>query len=140
MESKININRLIIGGILGGVTMLAIEFFVHAVLLHEQYLILRELGTMRPEKNMTGELAHHLAVIVSGIPLSFFYVLVREKVGTGPWTAIKVGVLAWMICLPALISLWAFYNTELLIPMANAGSSLAACIIGTVIAGSIYKD
>ena len=140
MKSKININRLIIGGVIGGVAMLAIEFIIHAVLLHEEYAILRELGTMRPEQNLKGELYHHLAVIMSGVPLSFFYVLVREKVGTGPGTAIKVGVLAWMICLPALISLYAFYNTELIVPLANAGSSLIACIVGTVIAGSIYKD
>jgi len=140
MGSKININRLVLGGVIGGIAMLAIEFFVHAVLLHEEYLLLRELGTMRPEQNLKGELYHHLAVIMSGVPLSFFYVLVREKVGTGPVTAMKVGLLAWMICLPALISLYAFYNTEVLIPLSNAASSLAACIVGTVIAGSIYKD
>ena len=140
MESKININRLITGGVIGGVAMLAIEFLVHAVLLHEHYIILQEWGTIRSEQNLKGELYHHLAVIMSGIPLSFFYVLVREKVGAGPGTAIKVGVLAWLICLPALISLYAFYNTGTIVPLANAGSSLASCIVGTLIAGSIYKD
>jgi len=142
MEGKININisRLITGGVIGGVAMLAIMFFVHAMLLHEEYLLLEEWGTMRSDHNLQGELFHHMSVIFSGIPLSFLYVLVRDKVGAGPGTAVKVGILAWMICLPGFFMLYAFYNAGTLVPVATAAGSLAASIVGTVIAGSIYKD
>ena len=140
MNSKININRLITGGIIGGIAMLAIQVFIHTILLQEDYLILVEWGSIRPEQNLRGELYHHLAVILSGIPLSFLYVLIRDKVGAGPGTAIKVGVLAWLICLPGIISLYAFYNTGIFVPLATGAGALGAAIVGTLIAGSIYSD
>ena len=120
MDSKININRLIAGGITGGIAMLAVVFLVHAILLQEEYLTLQEWGTIRSEPNLKGVLYHHLSVIISGIPLCFLYVLARDKAGKGPGTAIKVGVLAWLICLPFIMSLYAFYNAGTFVPVATA--------------------
>ena len=68
------------------------------------------------------------------------YVLARNTVGAGPDTAIKVGVLAWMICLPGVLALYAFYNAGTYVPIATGGGILVASIVGTLIAGSIYKD
>ena len=140
MEAKINIYRVITGGVIGGLAMLAIMFFIHAMLLQEQYLLLKELGAIRQQSNLSGELLHHMAVIMSGIPLAFIYVLVRDKVGAGAGTAIRVGILAWMLCLPGIITLYAFYNAGTFVPIVTAGGALAASIVGTLIAGSIYKD
>jgi len=137
---QINVNRLIMGGVIGGIAMLAIEFFVHAMLLRDEYLILAEWGTIRTEDNLRGALLHHMSVIISGIPLAFLYVLARDKVGAGPGTAIKVGVLAWMICLPGILALYAFFNAGATVPLATAAATLSTCIVGTLIAGSIYKD
>jgi len=140
MDSKININRLIAGGITGGIAMLAVAFLVHAVLLQEEYLTLQEWGTVRSEHNLKGALYHHLCVIISGIPLCFFYILARDKAGKGPGTAVKVGVLAWLMCLPFIMTLYAFYNAGTFVPVATAIGALAATIVGALIAGFIYKD
>jgi len=70
MEAKINIYRVITGGVIGGLAMLAIMFFIHAMLLQEEYLLLKEWGAIRQESNLSGELLHHMAVIMSGIPLA----------------------------------------------------------------------
>ncbi|MBL4756013.1 MAG: hypothetical protein JKY52_20770 [Flavobacteriales bacterium] len=137
---QINVNRLIMGGVIGGIAMLAIEFFVHAMLLRDEYLVLTEWGTIRADHNLRGALLHHMAIIFSGIPLAFLYVLARDKVGAGPNTAAKVGVLAWLICLPGILALYAFYNAGSTVPLATAASTLATCIVGTLVAGSIYRD
>jgi len=140
MESKININRVMLGGFVGGLTMLAIGFLIHAVLLHENYTVLQHHNVMRQQPIMSGMMMQYLAVIFSGIPLAALYAMVRNYAGPGPGTAIKVGALVGLVCVPVPIAVYAYYNVGGMVPLMTAIDCMAGCIAGTFVAGALYKD
>ena len=129
-----------LGGLVAGLSMLVIGMIVHGVLLEDHYLLLRKLGFIRSTPNWPGMIVHHLSVIFAGIPLSVIYVLIRKSVGPGHGSALRLGILIGLICLPAAIAMYAFYDIGKMIPMANALTMMSQCIIGTLVAGSLYKD
>lgn len=140
MSNNININRMMLGGIVAGLCMLVIGMIVHGVLLEDQYTALRNTGFIRSTPNWTGMIMHHLSVIFAGIPLSVIYVLIRKTVGAGPGSALRLGVMIGLICLPAAVSLYAFYNIGGMVPLAYGLTMMMQCIIGTLVAGALYKD
>ncbi|PCH94262.1 MAG: hypothetical protein COB85_05815 [Bacteroidetes bacterium] len=140
MNEKININRMVLGGTVAGLSMLVFGMIIHGVLLEEHYLVLRSSGIIRSSPNWQGMIVHHLSVIFAGIPLSVIYVLIRSAVGPGPGTAFRLGIMIGLICLPAAASLYAFYDLGKMIPLVSALTMMAQCVIGTLVAGSLYKD
>ncbi len=140
MIEKININRMMLGGIVAGLCMLVFGMIVHGVLLEDHYSVLRNAGFIRSSPNWPGMIVHHLSVIFAGIPLAVIYVLIRKTVGPGPGSAFRLGIMIGLICLPAAASMYAFYDFGRMIPLANALTMMTQCVIGTLVAGSLYKD
>ncbi|HIA12765.1 MAG TPA: hypothetical protein EYN69_11955 [Flavobacteriales bacterium] len=140
MNEKININRILLGGTVAGLCMLVAGIIVHGVLLEDQYSTLRDAGIIRSSPNWPGMIVHHLSVIFAGIPLAVIYVLIRKTVGPGPGSAFRLGIMIGLICLPAAASMYAFYDIGKMIPVFSALTLMLQCVVGTLVAGALYKD
>lgn len=141
MENKINIGRVILGGIAGGIVMLAIGFVIHAVLLEEYYVHFQSVGSVLAEPRPgIGSILMFPITILLGIPLAFLYVLSRKHLGAGPKTALIVGFLVGLMGLSVASTMYSFYNLGRMIPFGMGVDFMLECIAGTLIAGLLYKD
>src|SRR5262245_11640313 len=92
--NKINVGRVLLGGLLAGLVINVGEFILNAILLQERMkeeLSLRNLS--EPSPNI---IALFLALVfLGGIAIVYLYALIRPRLGPGVKTAICAGLIAW---------------------------------------------
>jgi hypothetical protein len=140
MLDKINIYRIIVGGITAGFVMHLIDVLVHVVILKENYSAMIDSGIMREEIIASSVIMADLSVIFAGIIIAMLYFLLRGVVGPGPNTALKLGFMLGLLLLPGAFALHAYYNVGGLVAFALGAGFIIQHIIGTLIAAVIYKD
>ena len=140
MDNKFNINRILVGGIAAGFVMLIVDMLSHGLFLKENYAFFAEKGILRSTPLISGLLLHNISIIVGGMSLSILYALVRKHATPGCKTAFKLGLLVGFICFPASFAMYAFHQVGATIPLTSAATSLVECTLGTIVAGSLYKD
>lgn len=92
--SKINVGRVLLGGLLAGLVINVGEFILNAVLLQarlKQELSLRNLS--EPGGNTIAIFV--ILVFIGGIAIVYLYALIRPRLGSGVKTAICAGLIAW---------------------------------------------
>lgn len=138
METKINYNRVIIGGLAAGIVIILVGFAVHGLVLHDHYMYFSEMGSVLKEPRMMW--LHMVIALFSGIPLALLYVIGRKFGGPGPMTAIKIGFLVSLLNLDGASAMYCFYNTGGMIPLMTFVSAFIGYILGALTAGALYKD
>ncbi|MBN4049636.1 hypothetical protein JYT36_00245 [Bacteroidales bacterium AH-315-N07] len=141
MEIKLNITRIILGGLVGGFAMIIIGFVVHAVLLEKYYMHFQEVGSVlkEPRAGLLGMIHFPVNVLV-GIPLAALYALCRNHLGPGPKTALIVGSLVGLMGLSYATAMYTFNNFGVAIPLGIGIDNLLECVAGTFVAGWLYKE
>jgi hypothetical protein len=138
---KINVGRLILGGIVAGIALDLIDYWVDGVMLAKMW---------------NGQLATWGRAPFSGIQVAFFmglgliiglltiwiYVGIRPRFGPGIKTAIYAGVVAWILStlLPNFGLMWAthFFSGHL-----TAYTSLGGffeVVIGAICGAAVYRE
>ncbi len=120
---KINMQKVIIGGLIAGVVLNVIDFVVFGMLLKAQMAAaMQALG--RPPMTNAQIPWFVFLDFVAGIGLVWLYAAMRPRYGAGPTTAAKAGVAGWFFggLLPTLF-MW---------PMALMPHNVT--IIATVVA------
>ena len=140
MLDKINIYRIIVGGIAAGFVMHLVDVIVHVVILKENYSAMIDSGIMREEIIASSVIMADLSVIFAGIIIAILYCILREVVGPGPKTALKLGFMLGLLLLPGAFALHAYYNVSSLISFALGSGFIIQHIIGTLLAAVIYRD
>lgn len=141
MENKINYARMIIGGVLAAVVLVAVGFLVHGVLLKDNYMFFQTMGSVLPEPGReNGMLIHSVATIISGLCLSMLYVVARKFGDAGPMTAIKVGFTVGLFTIGGVTAEYVFYNFGGMIPLMTLVSNIVGSTLATLAAGMVYKD
>ena len=92
---KINIGRVILGGLLAGVVINIGEFIVNgAILKDEWHAAMESLGL--PPMEAGGAIAGYVVLsFVVGIALVWFYAAMRPRFGAGVKTAVLTGLAVW---------------------------------------------
>ena len=134
---KLNWKRIILGGLIAGAIINAIEYCVHAILLREAWsAAFNALG-----KNPTGWSTFIPANFLVGIFAVWGYALFRRRYGPGFVTALRAGlalwVVFWVIPTLGLQPLDLFPNTMLFSIIAVG---LLDSLLGTVVGAAMYKD
>ena len=93
---KINLQKVVIGGLIAGAVLNVIDFVVFNMILKSQMTaMMAALGKAPPQG---GQIAWFVILdFVAGIFLVWLYAAVRPRMGAGPATAAKAGVAAWFI-------------------------------------------
>ncbi|RMD95758.1 MAG: hypothetical protein D6814_12740 [Calditrichaeota bacterium] len=106
---KINLGRVVIGGLVAGVVFNIGEFLLNGPILGEQWKTMMEsLGLPQ----MTGAgvmLGFIIMAFVIGIATVWLYAAIRPRFGPGPKTAVYNGLVIWF-----LVWLWGFGGTTVM--------------------------
>ena len=138
MENKVNIGRILLGGLIAGIVTVFIGFVIHGVILESHYTYFQKTGAILATPRMMP--LQIFTQVLSGIFLAILYVAGRKHFGAGPKTAILMGILVGLVSLPGTTSLYSYYNVGGMIPLMTLTGNVLECTIGMLIAGALYKD
>ena len=136
---KINVARVILGGLLAGLIMNISETVLNLYVIDdESTAVLQRLGLEFPGTN---RIAIFIAMtFVSGLIMIFLYAAMRPRFGAGAKTAIIAGLVVWFVTMMA-----GFADVVLGITPANLlviGGvwSLVESVVATIAGAWLYKE
>src|SRR5262245_20470857 len=137
---KINIGRVLLGGLLAGVVLNIGEFLLNGVVLADDMKNeFQRLNLSKPGNDFIAKAV--VATFILGIVITFLYAVIRTQFGPGVKTAIYAGSLAWFcaILYPSVI-----YNGLGLISSKHLWIGLAwdlvEYVIGAIAGAWPYKE
>lgn len=97
---KINMSKVVTGGVIAGIVMIALDFINNMYLLGPKSIA--ELDAFRPGlgASMTqgnGLIMYPILDIIFGIVLVWLYAAIRPRFGPGAGTAVKAAVAVWIV-------------------------------------------
>ncbi|MCS6817979.1 MAG: hypothetical protein N0A16_06235 [Blastocatellia bacterium] len=126
--------RIVLGGLVAGVIINAIETVVHRFLFRSH----QELG--REPLAMSGAILIWIVGLVFGIMLAWLYAAIRPRYGAGPKTAILAGFYLWIV---AGLLVWIGFSPLLQwgmrLMIIGIVTNLVAYIVAALVAGYLYK-
>jgi hypothetical protein len=136
----INLNRLLLGGVVVGVLLWFLEAAASMIYLDEMRMALQAHSLVLQMKSSTW-LASLAGFLLFGLTLIFIYVAMRPRFGPGPKTAIIAAVALWLGgYVTSLIGYdqIALYPRSLLYLWGIVG--LVQMIIGSIVGAWIYRE
>jgi len=136
---KINWERILLGGLLGGVIIIVIDIFVNGVLFGQEWrAALTALGHV---PSPSGLIILVIWAILAGICATWLYAAARPRFGPGPKTAVITGFAFWIFsyALPT-IGLLSFHIFPPRLPLISAAGGLAEAILASLVGGWIYRE
>ncbi len=139
----VNTGKVIVGGVAAGVVASACDFVVFNVILKDRAAA--EMNALNPAlaakaaatPGMVGAIALDFVI---GLTLAWVYASIRATYGPGPKTAMRAGLMMWILFSAIYGSLtamgmysWSFY--EMAEPITLVTTMLAA-----LTAGAVYKE
>lgn len=138
---KINIGRVVLGGIVAGVVMDLLGYLVDGLLLGQKWsddMIV--LG--RSEFSSTQLIEFNLLGIVTGLVAIWIYAGIRPRFGAGVKTAIYAGIAVWIVgvLLPnaSFMYVAGLFSRHLTLYTTLGG--LVEVVVGTIAGMVLYKD
>ena len=136
---KTNWKRVFLGGVLAGIVHIVLEMIAGSIYLSKIWNpVLENLGL----QGDYGLLIVGLIMwIVLGILSVWLYSAIRPRYGAGVKTAVMAGVCIWVLreLYPTIENgAWGLYPANLLV--ADGGTTLVACVVGTIIGAWVYKE
>ena len=138
---KLNMSRVILGGIVAGIVSDVLGFLVDGVLLAPRWAAgMKALG--RPDFTTNQWIWFNLIGIAGGIFALWLYAAIRPRYGPGPKTAIWAGLAVWfaMVLLPNATLMWAggLFSSHLTLLTTLGG--VVEWLAGTVVGAALYKE
>ena len=140
---KMNIGRIILGGIVAGIVFNIVEGVTNGVLLGQQW---KDWGarlapvTQQPS-NSTGMVFWTVLAFLLGIVAVWLYAAIRPRFGAGAKTACIAGFVVWIIYWP-LVNLQHMALGIIPMNMLVIGDvgGLVGALLGTIAGAAIYKE
>lgn len=136
---KVNLSRVILGGIVAGIVINVSEWLLHDVVMKEQFEgSLQALGKT-PQEGGSAILWWCVWSFILGITAVWLYAAIRPRYGSGPATAVRAGVAVWI--LSCLLFAIAMANMGLF-PFSSVAIvwSLVGDVVATVAGAWLYKE
>ena len=93
--SKINIGRVIAGGVLAGIIINAFEYVLNGIVMASEWTsIMKSLN--RPDISSQSIIWFNVIGFVIGIAAVWTYAAIRPRFGAGPRTAVIAALLTWL--------------------------------------------
>jgi len=138
---KINIGRVLIGGIVAGLVADVLGYLVDGILLAPRWAEgMKALGHASFSANQW--IWFNLIGVVSGIVLIWIYAGIRPRFGAGVKTAVLAGVAVWVLSslLPNLSFMWfgGLFSHDLTV-MTTVGG-FVEIVVGAIAGAALYKE
>ncbi|MDE2133145.1 MAG: hypothetical protein KGJ49_00930 [Alphaproteobacteria bacterium] len=137
---KINLGRVILGGIVAGAIVDVFEYFLNAKLLAEQWSALMAAQKL-PMFGTNEIVAFNVVGLAIGLIAVWTYAAIRPRFGAGPKTAVYAALLTWVTAyvlmdLSPLIS--GIFPRTLALTLIGVG--LVEIVVATVAGAYFYKE
>jgi hypothetical protein len=138
---KINLGRVILGGIVAGIVVDLLDFVVDGWLLAPTWTDQMQ-KLVHCNLSSTQILWFNLLGLVTGIALIWIYAAIRPRFGAGPKTAICAGLAVWVVgvVLPNLSFMWVLglFGRRLMVYSTLGG--LVEIVAGAIVGAALYKE
>ena len=137
---KINLGRVILGGLVAGVVICAFEFVLNGVLLADQWPELMK-SINRPVLGMNEIVYFNIFGFIQGLVAVWTYAAIRPRFGAGPMTAIVAALLTWITSyvlvdgMPTIMGIFPMSMTLMLV-----GVGLIEILVATLAGAYLYKE
>jgi len=138
---KINMGRVLLGGIVAGIVAAVLSYFVDGMWLISRWNeAMVALG--RSPANSSQILAFNVLNVISGIALVWLYAAIRPRYGAGPRTAVHAAVWFWFIgyLIPNLAFMWVMNLFPHHLTVYSTGAALFETILASLAGASLYKE
>jgi hypothetical protein len=138
---KINIGRVIVGGIVAGIVADILGYLVDGVMLAPQWAAgMRALG--RTEFSLGQNVAFNIIGLIYGVLMMWLYAAIRPRYGAGPKTAVIAGLAVWAagVLLPNVGFMWAtgLFPTNLTVMTTTA--AVVELAVAALAGAALYKE
>jgi hypothetical protein len=137
---RINLGRVIIGGLVAGLIVNIFEYVLNGVMLSDQWAeLMRGIG--KPPLGTNEIIAFNVFGFISGIVAVWTYAAIRPRFGAGPMTAVYAALLTWITvyvladAMPAIMGIFPISMTLILV-----GVGLIEIVIATLVGAFLYKE
>ena len=139
---QINWVRLIIGALVAAIILFVTDGLMHESWLHSDWLaVYNNLRATTPEETPVSMIYFAIFELGRGFIALLLYVLMRDRFGPGPKTAVLAGVITWVafsLTGPAQFIPLGFFSNALWMKMGIA--HLITTVIATIAGAAIYKS
>ncbi len=94
---KINLGRVVLGGLVAGVVLTVLETVLNVSILGDQWTAAMESLNRTMSEAAGTVIAYVVWNFLLGIALVWFYAAVRPRFGPGPKTAVITGLAVWFV-------------------------------------------
>ena len=139
---KINLSRVILGGVVAGIVIDVCEGILNGVILKQQWAdVFTSLGKASDALSVKQIVAFNLWGIVAGMITVWLYAGLRPQYGAGPRTAILAGLTVWVLAFGLATAVPVFFH---LYPVGLGLTSVALEAVEMILAGlagaALYKE
>ncbi|MGD0522747.1 MAG: hypothetical protein ABSA48_15930 [Terracidiphilus sp.] len=138
---KINLGRVLIGGVVAGIVYDILSYLVDGVLLAPRWAAgMTALGHTDFSSNQI--IAFNVLGLVLGIALVWIYAAIRPRFGAGVKTAICAGVAVWVVgvLLPNLGFMWIPGLFSRHLTAYTTAGGLVEVVIASIAGAALYKE
>jgi hypothetical protein len=137
---RINVVRLIVGGLVAGVVMGAVDWLIYGRLMAQ------EVDDMVRRLNLSSDVvaasttAWMAVDLILGLLLVFTYVGIRPRFGPGPATAAIAGGVIWLavtLVLGGYMMMGVFTNVAF---VKGSGLFLGSALAASLAGGAVYRE
>src|SRR5438093_1276558 len=138
--SKINVKRVILGGVLGGIVWSLWSMIINMTMLAKRYAQAQASGEFLKEPRYPAFLLWYILIlIVLSMGLAWLYAVSRASLGPGPVSAMRVGLVVGLIgSLPFNFAQSAWAPISRYFPLGWLLEGVVGCILATVFAAWYY--
>jgi len=137
---KINLGRVILGGIVAGIIIAAFEFVLNGVMLADQWpALMKSIG--RPPLGTAEIVYFNIFGLIQGLAAVWTYAAIRPRFGGGPMTAIRAALLTWVtsyVLVDAMPTIMGIFPMPMTLMLAGVG--LIEIVAATLAGAYLYKE
>jgi hypothetical protein len=138
---KINVVRWILGGIVAGIALNLVDFWVDGVLLAKMWN--GQLASWGLPPFSGHQITWFLAFgMIVGLASVWIYAAIRPRFGAGVKTAIYAGIAAWVLSalVPNFALMWVSHFFSGHLTAYTTLGALLEIVFGTVCGAAVYKE
>jgi hypothetical protein len=136
---KINLGRVILGGILAGIVFNLSEWLIHDVVMKDQFQsALKALGKDPPHSG-SAIFWFNVWGFLAGITAVWLYAAIRPRYGPGPATAARAGVAVWILSCVLMTIVMTTLGLFPMMPLALIWF-LVEAVVATIVGAWVYRE
>lgn len=138
--SRINVGRVIIGGLAAGVVANALDYVINRFLLSTEAGEMIQRLNLKPDQVESSAIAWAVADLIYGLILVFTYAAMRPRFGPGPKTAMIAALGYWLAFTAVFGALMAMgiYTQQAYIK--TSALSVVSSIVPALVGAWLYKE